>query len=79
LTLTARVTVKFGDHRDGVFSIWLADALQETHTGVMTSVDGCAQEKGSFAGGRSVWTIPATGTNQTRQHTAILAIQLVRG
>lgn len=53
-TLTALATVKFGDHRDGVFSLRLADALQESHTGVMVSADGCTLEKGCW-GKRSKW------------------------
>ena len=52
--LTALVPVKFGDHRDGMFSIRVTDALQEAHTGDMTSAEGCRKEKGCW-GKRSKW------------------------
>lgn len=56
-TLTPSVTVRFGDHRDGLFSMRLADALQEPspklpssppRTGLMTSSTGCKHETGCW-------------------------------
>jgi hypothetical protein len=52
--LTAAVKVKFGDHRDGGFSIRVTDALQERHTGLMVSADGCQKESGCW-GKTSNW------------------------
>ncbi len=56
-TLTPSVAVHFGDHRDGLFSIRLADGLQEPspklpssppRTGLMTSASGCKHEAGCW-------------------------------
>jgi hypothetical protein len=69
--LTAVGPVKFGDHRDGGFSIRVADALREDRTGLMVSADGCKKESGCW-GKASNWMDYSGDVNGEKAGIAIL-------
>ena len=68
---TPLVDVTFGDHRDGGFSIRVADWLQERRTGLMVSADGCQKESGCW-GKASNWMDYSGETDGEQLGIAIL-------